>query len=401
MAFATNSPVEQTVLRLQARKSLALGLWLVNRNDVPYDVAGCEFRLVIRKAQIPAGVADDSANLIANSVAEMTMPAAGYVKFNLQASDLNHPPGEYAFSIVLDDNGYTSTIVQGIVELEQNMEFTSVGESYTEVGHASSLRVALENQVALRVSTGDVLAPGELPFLDGDKDKLDSLAQSDWSLNDMSAPGAIKNRPLLRLVPNPLAPGEVLTSHGNQPGQFGWAAQDGEDPAIIEDPSDPGFFIEVGEGSILMEDPGDPGFFVAYYDGYDINPIGVAAGAVPTANGADGWGWQIPAIPVNLDDVPDSATRQAVTPEERAALEDILTNGSVVTWDNINDKPAFGSAALEDVEAFAPATGIDGSAIGSGTVDANYLPMVSQLQGWTHGTGAPTGPPGTIYLKHS
>ena len=401
MAFATNSPVEQTVLRLQARKSLALGLWLVNRNDVPYDVAGCEFRLVIRKAQIPAGVADDSANLIANSVAEMTMPAAGYVKFNLQASDLNHPPGEYAFSIVLDDNGYTSTIVQGVVELEQNMEFTSVGESYTEVGHASSLRVALENQVALRVSTGDVLAPGELPFLDGDKAKLDSLAQSDWSIDNMSTPGAIKNRPLLRLVPNPLAPGEVLTSHGNQPGQFGWAFQTRNDPAIVEDPNDLGFFIEVGEGAILMEDPSDPGFFIAYYDEGGINPTGVAAGAVPTANGADGWGWRIPAIPADLDDVPDSATRQAVTPEERAALEDILTNGSVVTWDNINDKPAFGSAALRDVEAFAPASGIDGGAIGSGTVDAAYLPMVSQLQGWTHGTGAPTGPPGTIYLKHS
>ena len=401
MVFATNGPVEQTVLRLQARKSFALGLWLVNRNDVPYDVAGCEFRLVIRKAQIPSGVADDSANLIANSIAEMTMPAAGYVKFNLQASDLNHPPGEYAFSIVLDDNGYTSTIVQGIVELEQNMEFTSVGESYTEVGHASSLRVALENQVALRVSTGDILAPGELPFLDADKAKLNTLDQSDWDIDDMSVPGAIKHRPLHRLVPNPLGPREVLTSLGSTPGQFGWAAYGYNVPEMIEDPNDPGTFIPKGTGPFLMEDPNDPGTFIAYSANADIDFTGVAAGAVPTANGADGWGWDIPAIPVDLDDVPDSATRLALTPAERAALQDIVDNGSTVTWASINDKPLPGSPEFVDPSVFAPATGIDGSAIGSGTVDAAYLPKVSDLQGWTHGTGAPTGPPGTIYLKHS
>lgn len=384
MVYASNSPVDVTVLRLQARKSLALGIQITDSRNRGYDITESELRLVIRK-RVSEGTLDDSDNLITSSLAEAVEPSVGYAKFKIQASELNHKPGEYLFSIVLSEEGYSSTIVSGVVQLEQNTEFTSIEETYTDNAATSTLRVVLENQTALRVIAGHTRGPGESTFLDSDKRKLDSLAQSDWNIDDMSKPGAIKNRPLEDLVPIPFAPGEVLTSHGAGRGDFDWARHEQLGYEMVEDPNDPGFFIIQ-----KIEQPFE-----------DLPAHGVAMGAVPMANGADGWGWQIIEVPEDLDDIPDTATRFAMTVAQRDAIQDIVDGGSSITWENLPGKPDFGTAAQADSDDFLPSTGIPASATTSGVFNKARIPSVSQLNGFAHGTGTPSGPPGTIYLKHA
>lgn len=398
MVQISNSPVQTTILRLQARKSFALGLWIQDKNERPLDISDCQIRLVIRKTPIPDAVDDDSGNLITSSQAEIIAPGAGYARFNIQASELDEDPGTYYFSIVLSDSGYTSTIVGGECQIEQNMEFTSTTEAFDpeDMDVSSALRVVLRGQNAIKVTTGATLAPGTRPFTQADRDKLDILAQSDWRLDDPSSPGAILHRPLENLVPDPHAPNQLLKSWGSSPGKFGWAVQEFvlDDYAVMEDPDNPGYFLPpVGQFTFL-------------------NATGAVQYAVPMADGANGWGWQPVQLPNDLDDVPDSDTRLAMTPEERDNLASLVLSGGVADWEAepaepgyIQNKPTLGTAAAKDEGDFLPANAtFDADKIVSGEIDKDRLPMVSEQRGWKHGTAAPTTGtvlPGEVYLKHS
>ncbi|QYC53803.1 minor tail protein [Microbacterium phage EugeneKrabs] len=174
MAYTGNSPVDEVVLRLQARKSFSLGVWIADQNDNPLDITGCTLRFVARKS-VPSTVIDDGDNLVTNSVAVVNAPTLGYAIFSFQASELDWTPGEYLFAIVLSDEGYSATIVQGHIELEQNTEFTSITETYSPAAPPTHLRALLRDGVALKVRTGPMLKPGEATFTNEDEKKLDEL----------------------------------------------------------------------------------------------------------------------------------------------------------------------------------------------------------------------------------
>ena len=173
MSYIGNSPEDAVVLRLQARKSFALGMWIQDSNKNPLDITGCTLRLVVRKRVDPT-VVDDTANLVANSNAIVLAPTLGYARFDLQASDTDYAPGEYSFSIVLlTPAGYSSTIVNGILDLQQNTEFTSVSSAYPPGQEmATSLEVALRGLNTLEIRTGQTLAPGAATFTSAMEVKL-------------------------------------------------------------------------------------------------------------------------------------------------------------------------------------------------------------------------------------
>jgi len=129
--------------------------------------------MVVRKQNFPSSTTSDADNLIVNSQAEIVAAALGYARFNLQASELDEAPGEYAFTIVLSEGGYSSVIVQGILEIIQNTEFTSTTESYMPGDQISTaLQVALREQSVLYVRTGPTLAPGVATFTHDMEEKL-------------------------------------------------------------------------------------------------------------------------------------------------------------------------------------------------------------------------------------
>src|SRR5687768_14854378 len=98
VTYLGNGPEDKTVLRLMARKSFALGMWIQDQNGNPLDITGCTLRIVMRK-RVASTVSDDSGNLIANDAAQILAPTLGWARFELQASDFDHAPGEYEYSI--------------------------------------------------------------------------------------------------------------------------------------------------------------------------------------------------------------------------------------------------------------------------------------------------------------
>jgi len=285
MPYASNSPKDQTILRLQARKSYALSLFLMDANRNPLDLTGCTISMVVRKS-VPSTVTDDSGNLIVNSMAKMVQPVMGWMRFELQASDLDFKAGEYIYTMTLIYNGFSTVIVQGPLELEQNTEFTSVGSSYVlDQAMSTALGVVLWENQAIEVTTGPTLAPGQALFTTADEKKLDELYA-----------GAL------------------------------------------------------AEGTTL-----------------------------------------------NADLIPDGVNKVIMTMAERNKLANLTLN-----WSDIQGKPAFGTASLQDTTAFLPASGIDASKVISGVLNNGRVPLVAQLRGISDGTAAPaSGNPFTLYLKHS
>jgi len=320
MAQLTNSPEEVTILRLKARKSFALGIFIADDNDHALDITGATLRLVVRKPQIPYTVVDDSANLIVSAVATLTDPLAGYATFNLQAAELEDPPGEYAFSITLVHEGYSSVIVEGPLELEQNTEFTSMAETYTTVGPPQAIRVLMREQKAIKVRVGYALPPGTYHFTAAEREKLQGIehgaevnVNADWSALEGDA--FILNKPPV-LLPDGGVPPEVLTKRSAEPNDAYWAMpQTGGDLIIEEDPTDPLLGIAV--------------------DDDDLDSEGVPPGQSPVSDGNGSWYWapvvggvvsvntQTGEVVLDLDDMADTATRLALTPEERAIIANL------------------------------------------------------------------------------
>lgn len=171
MPQINNGPAQETVLQLAARKSFALGVFVTDKNENPLDLGGTDMTIVMRK-KTSSSVVDDSSNLIVNHTAVNEAPLAGFARFNLQASDLDHPAGEYEFGITLLSEGYSSLIIKGTIELQQNPEFSSVGSSYSGDDTATNLTVQLRDNASIKVAVGPTLAPGEATFTTALENKL-------------------------------------------------------------------------------------------------------------------------------------------------------------------------------------------------------------------------------------
>lgn len=390
MAYLGNSPSQETVLRLEARKSFALNVWIKDFHGRPLDIGSARLRLVIKKLPLDPADSTDTDNLLTNSEAQIVDGPAGLARFSLQAAELNHDPGEYPYSLVLSVDGYSSVIVKGIVDLQRNTEFSSVVENYVTDVAIEGLVVRLRDSNAIDVRTGPTLAPGTTSFTDGDKAKLDSIEEGaqqhivpDWNAG-LDDSGFIANKPLLGSaaymnveaisLPNGGAPGEALVKLSNSDRHVGWAQVSG------------------GEG------------------GAGLDATGVLAGQVPTANGADSWGWapiptpvtsvnnQTGAIQLTLDQIPDGSGRVSLTPAQRTKLDDLTATPA---WDSITGKPTFGSAAFKAEEDFLAPNQVNASDVTGGVLDNQRVPRVSQLRGFSSGTAAPAGgSDGDLYFQY-
>ena len=245
MAQLVNTPRSETLLRLEARKSFSFALRIADGNGRPFDLTGAALELSVRRRRDPK-------NLITNSTAVIGGAAsAGYARFNLQASDLDLSEGEYPFAITLLDEGYSSVLVRGTLEIVENPADLGVSGKYEGGVAASALELTLQGQTIV-VQTGLVRPPGETAFTDRDREKLDQLdaaaepnVHADWN----AGPGTeayIKNRPLTRLVPKPRTAGMTLMSTGPTDASFRWAEPDGEGSLnLVDFYQDPVFTGEV------------------------------------------------------------------------------------------------------------------------------------------------------------
>ena len=391
MAYIGNSPQATTVLRLEARKSFALSVWIRDTHGRPLDISNTELHLVMKKPPLRSDPGD-TANLITNAEAEIVGAVEGLARFNVQASDLDHTPGEYPFALVMITDGYSTVAAKGVVDLQENTEFASVNSTYLPA-NAPSAVVLNVGSSQITLSTGPTLAPGTTSFTDGDKEKLDGIedgaqvnVEASW-LAEEGMPGYIRHRPLfgsaafsniedLLALPAGGFPGEVLVKLSNTDYMVGWQQPTG------------------GGGG-----------------GGTLPATGVTAGYVPTANGVDGWGWAAivsgvesvngkgGAVTLTLNDLADTATRLAMTPAERSKLEELDTS---ISYDDLLDKPPLGTAAAQDAEAFLQPGGVAASDVTSGVLNPLRIPPISELEGFRAGTAAPSGGfDGEIYFQYS
>jgi hypothetical protein len=392
MSYVGNGPQAQTVLRLEARKSFALGLEIRDNSARVLDITGASFQIVMKALPLSLTDTTDDDNLITNSFATIIDAGGGIASFFLQATDLNHAPGEYPYSIVMISAGYSSVIISGVIELQANTEFSSLSSVYVGTNTPISLTLELEGGKTINVFTGVTLAPGTTSFTDGDKDKLDGIEagaqlniNSDWAA-EATENSFIVNKPVLGTaayynienigVPRDGSPGQVLMKVGNGEEDYDWAVP------------------PIGPG------PGN------------LTAVAVLTGRVPTANGADSWTWQpVPSdiisavagrtgnVVLNLDDSADTSTRVAMLPAERTKLTGLTATPA---WSSLLGVPAFGSAALVNTTAFLAPLAVTAADVVSGVLANGRVPRVTELRGFTSGTSAPTGgADGDLYFQYT
>ena len=345
MAHIGNSPTSETVLRLEARKSFALGLYIQDANGRPLDITDASIRLVAKKLPLRATDTNDADNLILNSEAELVTPESGFARFNIQASDTNHKPGEYAYTVVLTSEGYSSVLFRGTLDLRENTEFSSVDSSYVPGVEVMNLQLKLSGPKTIVVQAGAALPPGTTSFTDDDKTKLDSI-ELGAQVND----------------PNQIPRG------GSRRAYLGKRSPVDFDLAWFQPP---------------QTDP----------SGLDAE--GISAGRVPTANGAGGWDWAQGVA--SADDISDGTFNVMMTTAERDKLTGLTRDYTLL--DNL---PILGGIASHNVDEFLQPNGVDGADITTGTVSKDRLPKVSAHNGFTSGTDGPSGgADGDIYFQYT
>jgi hypothetical protein len=90
-----NSPRTQTPITCERAKSFSLGLWFLNRDDLPYDITGCELSFVMRQ-QARFGGAE-----VIEEQFGLVNATEGYSRLDLQAADLNLAPRAYEYVVTL------------------------------------------------------------------------------------------------------------------------------------------------------------------------------------------------------------------------------------------------------------------------------------------------------------
>ena len=238
MVYIGNTPGRTTVIQLEARKSFSLGLWFMDQGGRPADLTDSSVRLVAKASPIDVTDTDDSDNLIVNSTATIVDAAQGYCTFDLQASELDLEPTEYPFAVVLTTpTGYTSTVMKGVIDIQQNPDFTAMGSSYPppEELPSQTLEVVLRGISLVDVRLGHVPPPGFHWLSAADQDKLDALSTA----------------------------GNTLPAGGSEMQVIGKASA-----------------VDFDYRWITLQ----------AYDG-TLSAAGIPAGRAPVSDGSDGWAW--------------------------------------------------------------------------------------------------------------
>lgn len=307
MSSIGNSPQQHTILRLEARKSFVLGVLITNPHGRPANLEGCTLTIVAKPPD--AVTQDDDANLLAQDAeAIIVAPELGYARFEIQAATLDHEPGEYPFAIVLiTDSGYSSVLVKGTLDLQQNTEFSSVGHSFSAGLDSQRIDVVLQGRNVLHVSLGTQPPPGWRWLRD---DVAETIESFDPDGVAMVPPGGLG--------------GYVLTK------------VTGSDYAMAWRP--------VGNGVFALNAFGQPDGFapVAQGDGtWDWEEVGLSAdgadpGQVPVADGSGGWAWdeatlEQPDWAADPGDPGEILNKPTLGTAAEADVEDFISSGTLVS----------------------------------------------------------------------
>ena len=151
MARLTNTPIQTLTLDLERRKSYSFRCVVLNNERNPLDLSGCVARFVMKEAEYD-GDLYDMTNLIVNSEGAIASPESGEISFSFQAAELDGPPGEYNYSIVLwTQDGFSIVLLKGVLNLHPNTESLSVTRTYTSGTANAAIEVVLRGNDVIEV----------------------------------------------------------------------------------------------------------------------------------------------------------------------------------------------------------------------------------------------------------
>lgn len=302
MGYLGNAAHKPVVLQLEARKSFSLQLFLRDPNGRAADLTGCSLRIVAKSTPITS----TETNLLeGDDVAVIEDPASGKAHFEIQALTLDLTPAEYAFAIVLiNAEGYSSVLVKGVIDLQQNSEFESTLSSYEGVNASTGLIVTVGYHNSIDVNVGGILPPG-----------------MNWVRDDVLTVIENFDPESVALVPPGGTQGYVLTKVTGSDYSMDWRPV-GNGEFALDATSIPAGHVPVAVGDDTW-----------IWDAAGIDATGVAAGYVPISDGANGWAWD----------------------ELLTTVDWNLTSGEP---GSIINKPTLGSAAASNVADFVPSTAL-------------------------------------------
>lgn len=301
MSYLGNTPGQSTVIVVEARKSFALALWLKDPHGKPVNLAGCSLTIVAKRE--PVGPTDATNILATNATANIPVPVAGYAIFNIQAASLDQAPGEYPYAIVLKTpDGYTSVIVKGVLDIQQNTEWASAGISYSSANPPQSLEATMRQNNSIDVYIGSQLPPG-MSYVR--EDVVEAIETFD--------PDAIA------YVPEGGTIGYVLTKTSSNDYEMDWRPRE-NGPFGLDATGQPANYVPAALGDGTWD-----------WAAVGIDATGIAPGRAPVSNGDGTWSWANVTVPK-----PD-------------------WNATPGTAAEILNKPSLGTAAAKNVEEFMDA----------------------------------------------
>lgn len=152
MTLISNSPRESVALQLEARKSFALRVLLMDAHRNRIDVSGSTFRLscgTIDRAGTPTEAF--------TATGQIVDPEQGHVLFELQAAQLDLPPVQHHFSVIMVTGGYSSVLFKGVFDMQQNTEFASTEEEFDVSNPSRALSVVLGRSSEIHLELGHIL----------------------------------------------------------------------------------------------------------------------------------------------------------------------------------------------------------------------------------------------------
>jgi len=150
----SNSPQDVIQIEIEQRKSFSFGLWIQDADAKYVDITGGEFSFIVGKLN-----RDQTVTKVAEVAGEIQAAILGYVKFNVQAADLDLKAGSYFYTVTMIHDGYSAVIMNGGLELRPNLETTSVGEEYTGNGTAQSISAVLRQKNDVHLTIDHTLPP--------------------------------------------------------------------------------------------------------------------------------------------------------------------------------------------------------------------------------------------------
>lgn len=181
MAKITTSPDERLLLRLEQRKSFALGLLFRDGAGRPINMVGSDITLTWlnnpARLNHPEQVQPED---ISTVTADMGDAAIGYVRFRVQASDLDLPVGNLPYSITLRTaGGYSVVLAKGEYEILPNPETAAAGFEFSDTPTRTVLDVALQDNKVVNLTVGGVVPPGRDWLTEEERAKLATIVVTD------------------------------------------------------------------------------------------------------------------------------------------------------------------------------------------------------------------------------